>query len=98
MFSQAQNISQTCGLYSALFFCQQGDKLLSEHFGILENLWEELNAHHPLTNDIEIRRKHKEKFKVARFLSSLNHMYENLRNSILTEKELLSVRDVYTRL
>lgn len=38
-----------------LFFsCQQGDKSLSEHYGILEGLWGELNSYHPLTTDIII--------------------------------------------
>ncbi|KAK1570860.1 hypothetical protein Q3G72_008244 [Acer saccharum] len=73
----------------------RGDKSLSEYYGVLEGLWGELNSyHHVTTNEAQIR-KQREELVVVRFLSSLNPSYESAKNSILTEKELLTMKEIY---
>lgn len=75
---------------------------LSEHYGILEGLCEELNVFlavfHSLINNLEIFCKCREEFRAAKFLSNLILVYESSKNSILTEAELSSFNDAYARL
>lgn len=82
----------------AFFSCQQGDKLLSEHYDILEGLWGELTSYHPLTTDITILERQYEELLVVRFLSSLNPIYESSKNGILTKKELPNINEAFARL
>ncbi|ESR60679.1 hypothetical protein CICLE_v10017996mg, partial [Citrus x clementina] len=94
-FGQSKNSSRIYELYEAFFSCQQGDKSLSKHYGILEGLWGELTFYHPLTTDIAILERQHKKLLVVRFLSSLNPVYESLKNGILTEKELPNIKEAY---
>ncbi|KAK1587604.1 hypothetical protein Q3G72_014693 [Acer saccharum] len=72
-----------------------GDKSLSEHYGVLEGLWGELNSYHHITTDKAQICKQKEELVVVRFLSSLNPFYESAKNNILTEKELPTMKVIY---
>ena len=72
-FGQSKNSSRIDELYEAFFSCQQGDKSLSKHYSILEGLWGEHTSYHPLTTDIAILERQREKLLVVCFLSSLNH-------------------------
>ncbi|TXG59814.1 hypothetical protein EZV62_014387 [Acer yangbiense] len=77
---------------------QQGDKSLSERYGVLEGLWGELNSYHHATTDNTQIRKQREELVVVRSLSSLNLFYESAKNNILTEKELPIMKEIYARL
>ncbi|KAK4836176.1 hypothetical protein QYF36_019499 [Acer negundo] len=97
-FGLSKNISRIYDIYASFFSCQQGDKSLNEHFGVLEGLWGELNSYCPITTDEKQLRKQWEELLVVRFLSSLHPVYESAKNSILTEKELPTMKEVYARL
>ncbi|KAK0572489.1 hypothetical protein LWI29_032276 [Acer saccharum] len=86
-FNQSKNASRIYDVYSSFFSSQQGDKSLSE-----------LNSYHPITTNKNLLKKLREELMVVRFLSSLNLMYESAKNSILTEKELPTIKEVYARL
>ena len=56
-------------VYKNLFSLQQGDKSLEDYYSYFEGINNELNQYHPVTNDIEVLKKQREKLYICKFLS-----------------------------
>ena len=77
------------------FSAKQNRKPLSEHYAFLKGIWEELNVYQPLSDDIEVQRRQWQEFQVAKFLSSLDSKYVEVKPSILASEKLPSLSNVY---
>ena len=56
-------------MYKNLFSLQQGDKSLEDYYSHFKGIIDELNQYHPVTNDIEVLKKQREKLYICKFLS-----------------------------
>uniref|UniRef100_A0A5B7BNP0 Retrotransposon Copia-like N-terminal domain-containing protein n=1 Tax=Davidia involucrata TaxID=16924 RepID=A0A5B7BNP0_DAVIN len=98
MYSQEHNVSRIYELFERLFNIQQGNRSLTEHYGTLKGLWEELMLYQPLSTSLEVQRQHREEFLVALLLSSLNSEYCVFKDQILESDKLPTAANTYSRL
>uniref|UniRef100_A0A5B6ZBA8 Retrotransposon gag domain-containing protein n=1 Tax=Davidia involucrata TaxID=16924 RepID=A0A5B6ZBA8_DAVIN len=98
MYSQEHNVSRIYELFERLFNIQQGNRSLTEHYGTLKGLWEELMLYQPLSTNLEVQRQQREEFQVALFLSSLNSEYRVFKDQILASEKLPTAANAYSRL
>ena len=57
-----------------------------------------IERYQPLSIDIEVQRRQREEFQVAKFISSLDYEYAQNKHSILASDKLPSLNNVYSHL
>uniref|UniRef100_A0A5B6ZV70 Integrase catalytic domain-containing protein n=1 Tax=Davidia involucrata TaxID=16924 RepID=A0A5B6ZV70_DAVIN len=97
MYSSDQNLSRIYQLYQDIFSLQQGDRSVDEYFSILKGMWDELNVYQPLSTDLKIQQRHREEFRVAKFLSGLKPELAPISSQILSGREIPTVSETFAR-
>ena len=98
VYSQEKNTSRIHQLYEHIFGAEQNEKPLSEHYAFQKEMWEEWNVYKPLFADIEVQRRKREEFLIAKFLSRLDFEYAKVKHSILASEKLPSLSNVHAHL
>ncbi|KAF9603065.1 hypothetical protein IFM89_033790 [Coptis chinensis] len=97
-FSHQSNVSQVYDLYEQIFATKQSGRTLSEYYGTLKNLWEQLLQHRPFTADLEQQKRHWEEFTIATLLRGLDQELKGFKDQILASESLPTAANAYSRL
>lgn len=73
-----------CGVYKLyVFLLQQGDQSLGEYYGVFQEMLDELDGYHSLTNDLKLSKKQCEDLLVSKLFVGLNLNLHTICNQIL---------------
>ena len=97
MYSSEENITCIHELYQDMFSLQWGDRSVEEYFSLLKGMWDEFNVYQPLTTDLQKQQKHKDEFRVSKFLSGLKPKLTPIRSQVLSGKDIPSVSETYAQ-
>ncbi|KAF9605352.1 hypothetical protein IFM89_016487 [Coptis chinensis] len=97
-FSHQSNVPRVYDLYEQIFATKQSGRTLSEYYGTLKNLWEQLLQHRPFTADLEQQKRHWEEFTIATLLHGLDQELKGFKDQILASESLPTAANAYSRL
>lgn len=80
LFSGLNNLRRTYDLHETFFSLELGNFLLEDYYAKFRGVCEELNICEPISSDIQIMQRQRERLQVARFLSGLPTTYNPIRS------------------
>ncbi|XP_058180814.1 uncharacterized protein LOC131299213 [Rhododendron vialii] len=98
MYSGVNNLRRTYDLHQSFFSISQGDLSLESYYAKFRGICEELNICEPISSDVQVMRRQRERMQVARFISGTSSTYGPVRNHLLGSRDLPSLGEVFSRI
>ncbi|XP_058190221.1 uncharacterized protein LOC131307612 [Rhododendron vialii] len=98
LYSGVDNLRRTYDLHQSFFNISQGDDSFEDYYAKFRRICNELDICEPLTADIQVIRRHRERMRVTRFLSGASSTFGLVGNQILGNRDLPPLSEVFSRL
>ncbi|XP_058190207.1 uncharacterized protein LOC131307603 [Rhododendron vialii] len=98
LYSGVDNLRRTYDLHQSFFNISQGDDSFEEYYAKFRRICNELDICEPLTADIQVIRRQRERMRVTRFLSGASSTFGPVGNQILGNRDLPPLSEVFSRL
>ncbi|XP_058219066.1 uncharacterized protein LOC131329730 [Rhododendron vialii] len=98
MYFGVNNLCRTYDLHQSFFSISQGDLSLEAYYSKFRGICEELNICEPISSDVKVMRRQRERMQVARLISGASSTYGPVLNHLLGSRDLPSLSEVFSRI
>ncbi|XP_058197539.1 uncharacterized protein LOC131313314 [Rhododendron vialii] len=98
LYSGIDNLHRTYDLHRSFFDISQGADSFEDYYAKFRRICNELDICEPLSIDIQVMRRQRDRMRVTRFLSGASFDFGPMDNQILGSHDLPSLSEVFNRL
>ncbi|XP_058182112.1 uncharacterized protein LOC131300317 [Rhododendron vialii] len=98
LYSGVNNLRRTYDLHQSFFNISQGDDSFEDYYAKFRRICNELDICEPLTTDIQVIRRQRDRIRVTRFLFGESSTFGPVGNQILGNRDLPPLSKVFSRL
>ncbi|XP_071933222.1 uncharacterized protein [Coffea arabica] len=97
LYSGKGNISRIYDVCQAFYRAEKQDKSIMTYFMDFKKIYEEFNLLLPFSSNVKVQQTQREQMAIMSFLAGLSPEFEAAKSQILSNPEISSLQDVFSR-